>query len=298
MISKTDLKNLYEWAKDKDFPIRNTSVYPQSIYKKSSSGYYKKSYGTDKIHSYSNKEIYSFPLKFGRKKPIIRESLIPSNIINILKNEEILYTVVSIFQSETFLKPHRDPHIYQFPYKRIQIPLEIPDKNKCYMEWIDIKGGPNKYYEYSDKEIDYTFNKIKAIFTRDKYKLIIVPSYRTPEHVKKKAFNAFSHDHIVIKDIDKKAYLSALHLSDFIVVTCDSTSMISEAAITGKPIYVTQMIAKKNNLRFKNFFSKFKELNIIKDLTDKVDIWSYEKLDEVNRISPIIYEKIKKNGIV
>ena len=141
MISKTDLKTIFEWAKHKDFPIKKTSVYPQSIYKKNSSGYYKKSYGTDKIHSYSNKEIYSFPLKFGRKKPIIRESLISSNIIDILKNDEILYTVVSVFQSETFLKPHRDPHIYKFPYKRIQIPLVIPDKKKCYMEWTDIKGG-------------------------------------------------------------------------------------------------------------------------------------------------------------
>ena len=49
-------------------------------------------------------------LKFGRKKPI-RESLIPSNIIDILKSEEILYTVVSVFQSGTHLKPHRD-HTY------------------------------------------------------------------------------------------------------------------------------------------------------------------------------------------
>ena len=35
-----------------------------------------------------------------------------------------------------------------------------------------------------------------------------------------------------------------------------------------------------------------------KDLTDKIDLWSYKKLDEVNRISPIINEKIKKNGII
>ena len=139
MISKTDLKTIFEWAKHKDFPIKKTSVYPQSIYKKNSSGYYKKSYGTDKIHSYSNKEIYSFPLKFGRKKPIIREKLIPSNIIDILKNDEILYTVVSVFESGTILKPHRDPHIYKFPYKRIQVPLEIPEVGKCTMRWM--KGG-------------------------------------------------------------------------------------------------------------------------------------------------------------
>ena len=132
----------------------------------------------------------------------------------------------------------------------------------------------------------------------DKYKLVVIPSYRTPPDIVKKAFNSFGHDHMVIKDVDKKAYLSALSISDYIVVTCDSTSMISEAAITGKPIYVAQMNSSKNNLRFQKFFSQFKQLNIIKDLTDKIDLWSYSKLDEVNRISPLINEKIKKNGII
>ena len=174
--------------------------------------------------------------------------------------------------------------------------LKIDNENKKIIAFI--LGGPNKYYAFSDKEIDFLFNKIKTIFTRDKYKLIVVPSYRTPPDIIKKAFNSFGHDHMVIKEVDKKAYLSALSISDYIVVTCDSTSMISEAAITGKPIYVAQMSAKKNNSRFQKFFSQFKQLNIIKDLTDKIDLWSYDKLDEVNRISPIINERIKKNGII
>ena len=126
MISKTDLKNLYEWAKDKDFPLRKTITT-------------RKPYGTNKIESYCNKEIYSYPLKFGRRKVTIRESVMPQEIIDIFKDEDILYTVVSIFQSGTILKPHRDPHIYNFPYKRIQIPLHIPDVGKCTMRWI--KGG-------------------------------------------------------------------------------------------------------------------------------------------------------------
>ena len=174
--------------------------------------------------------------------------------------------------------------------------LKIDKENKKIIAFII--GGPNKYYTFSEKEIDFLFNKIKSIFTRDKYKLVVIPSYRTPSDIIKKAFNSFGHDHMVIKDVDKKAYLSALSISDYIVVTCDSTSMISEAAITGKPIYVAQMNSSKNNLRFQKFFSQFKQLNIIKDLTDKIDLWSYSKLDEVNRISPLINEKIKKNGII
>ena len=174
--------------------------------------------------------------------------------------------------------------------------LQIDKENKKVIAFI--LGGPNKYYSFSDKEIDFLFNKIKTIFTRDKYKLVIIPSYRTPTEIIKKAFNSFGHDHKVVKEVDKKAYLSALSISDNIVITCDSTSMISEAAITGKPIYVAQMEPKKNNLRFQKFFSQFKQLNIIKDLTDKIDLWSYNKLDEVNRISSMINERIKKNGII
>ena len=161
-----------------------------------------------------------------------------------------------------------------------------------------IIGGPNNYYNYSEDQIDLIFNKIKNLFTPDKYKLIVVPSYRTPKNIIKKAYNAFSHHHIVIKEVDKKAYLSALHLADELIVTCDSTSMISEAAITGKPIYIANMMSIKNNSRFKFFYSQFKKLGIIRDLDDTIDLWKYNRLDEVNRIAPIIKEKMKLNGII
>ena len=43
---------------------------------------------------------------------------------------------------------------------------------------------------------------------------------------------------------------------------------------------------------------QFKELGILKELNDSIDSWSYDKLDEVNRIAPIIKEKMKLNGII
>ena len=97
--------------------------------------------------------------------------------------------------------------------------------------------------------------------------------------------------------IKKHTYLS-FSIADYIIVTCDSTSMISEAAVTGKPVYMAMMKQKKFIRRFKSFYSQFKELGIIKDLTDSIDNWSYDKLDEVNRIAPIIKERMKKNGII
>ena len=159
-------------------------------------------------------------------------------------------------------------------------------------------GGPNKYYDFSDEQIHFVFNKIKTLFTPDKYKIIVIPSYRTPQEVIKKAYNTFSVNHHVVKKIDKKAYLCSLAIADYVIVTCDSTSMISEAAVTGKPVYMAMMKPKKSIARFKSFYTKFKDLGIAKELSESIDNWSYDKLDEVNRIAPLIKKKMKSNGII
>jgi len=174
--------------------------------------------------------------------------------------------------------------------------LEIDRANKKMVAFII--GGPNNYYDFSEKEINKVFSKIKILFSPDKYKIIVIPSYRTPKEIIEKANNVFGHDHLVVKTVDKKAYLSAFSQADYIVVTCDSTSMISEAAVTGKPIYVAKMKAKKESKRFQAFYSQLKEINIIKDLEDKIETWSYNNLDEVNRIAPKIKAKMKSNGII
>jgi len=158
-----------------------------------------------------------------------------------------------------------------------------------------ILGGPTKYYDYNDQVINNLFSKIEQNFLKNNYQLILVPSMRTPKDIIEKAMSFFDKDQIVIPNVDKKAYLSSLKISDHIVVTCDSTSMISEAAITGKPIYVAQMPAIKNNQRFKSFFNLFESLNIIKELNNSVENWTYTKLNETNKIAEQIREKIKQH---
>ena len=156
-----------------------------------------------------------------------------------------------------------------------------------------ILGGPTKYYDYNDMVIDEIFTRIKKNFIDKDFQLIFIPSMRTPKRIIEKAKTFFDVDQIIITDVDKKAYLSSLRLADYIVVSCDSTSMISEAAMTGKPIYVAQMPTSKKNKRFDKFFDLFKSLNIIKDLGNSLEEWNYDKLSESDRISGYIKEKIK-----
>ena len=115
---------------------------------------------------------------------------------------------------------------------------------------------------------------------------------RTPKNSINFAKDYFGKNHTIIDNVDKKAYLSALSMSEIIIVTCDSSSMISEAALTGKPIYVANILPKKNDKRFKKFRNLFRELNIIRNLGEEEQNWNYQKLDETNRVAKIIKQKI------
>ena len=164
------------------------------------------------------------------------------------------------------------------------------NKEKEYLALI--LGGPNKYYDYSDQNLKIVFDKVKSIVEKNNLQAVIVPSMKTPKKTIDLSDNYFGQDHLVIKDIDKKAYLSSLSLAKYIVVACDSTSMISEAALTGKPIYIAEIPAKINDYRFRRFRDLFSKLNIVKNLDEKVEIWNYETLDETNRIAKEIKRKI------
>ena len=155
-----------------------------------------------------------------------------------------------------------------------------------------ILGGPNKYYNFNKMDLSKIFSKVRSNFINEGYKIIVIPSMRTPKTIIDLALKEFKEDGYVLSTVDKQAYLSALGIATYIIVTSDSTSMISEAAVSGKPIFVAQMKAKKNNYRFKKFYQLFKEMGIIRDLGDKVENWKYAKLNEAERIALIIKNKL------
>ena len=155
-----------------------------------------------------------------------------------------------------------------------------------------ILGGPTKYYKYTKENIQKIYLKLNNNINKKNLHLVVIPSMRTPSETIKLAKEYFGSDHLIIDNVNKKAYLSGLSLAKFIVVMCDSSSMISEAALTGKPIYVAQIPSSKNDYRFKKFRDLFKELNIIKELNDNLETWNYERLDETNRVAQEIKKKL------
>ena len=155
-----------------------------------------------------------------------------------------------------------------------------------------ILGGPTKHYDYSESNITNIFNLYNDLINENNLQGIIIPSMRTPKNTIDLAKNKLGEKNLVIDTVDKKAYLSALSLAKYIAVTCDSTSMISEAALTGKPIYIADIPTKKNDQRIQKFKELFHQLNITKKLDTKLETWDYEILDETSRVAKEIKKQL------
>jgi len=151
MITKSNLKELYEWASSSEFPLKKA---PTTV-------------------GYSNKDIYICGLKYIRKNINIRKSMMTDVVYNIMKNDEILYAVYSRFVGGTVLTPHKDPDVYRDRYKRVQIPLNVT--RDFYMIWKDKKiyweDGVTQVFEVmdnihqafnnSDKTMEFLFLDVK-----------------------------------------------------------------------------------------------------------------------------------------
>lgn len=153
MITSQQLNILYQWAKNTKFPTKKAPV----------------------TNGYCNKIVPHYWLKSTAKTLLIRKKLMNEEVIKIYENDDILYSGYSLFEPGTILKPHKDPNIYREPYKRIQIPLSIPNEEKCYMTWKNQKiywqEGVWKVYDVmtnihdggnlSDKAMEFLFVDVK-----------------------------------------------------------------------------------------------------------------------------------------
>ena len=149
-MKTNDLKYLYEWAAETEFPLRRA---PTAV-------------------GYSNKDIYFCWLKaLTNNGGGVRESVVrDQRARDILNSDEILVATIALFESGTELGPHKDPPVYDNKYRRIQIPLHIPSED-CYMIWrgrkvfwkegkpqiFDVMDYVHEGYNYSPDDMIFLF---------------------------------------------------------------------------------------------------------------------------------------------
>ena len=77
-------------------------------------------------------------------------------------------------------------------------------------------------------------------------------------------------------------YWCLLNISEYIFVTSDSISMISDSLSSGKKVYIVPI--KKIKTKIKNFTSFILEKKMAKLFNGKLENWKYKKLFETNKV--------------
>lgn len=87
-------------------------------------------------------------------------------------------------------------------------------------------------------------------------------------------------------------YFGILAHADAIVVTGDSVSMISEAAFTGKPLYIYDL--EGSSRRMKQFHQDLFDEGIAKPFTGTaIEKWTYKPLDDTRDAAHLIRQKLE-----
>ena len=123
---------------------------------------------------------------------------------------------------------------------------------------------------------------------------LVITSRRTSDEIKNLIKSELNSTADLWLGYGENPYEYSLYNSSFFIITSDSTSMISEASISGMPVYIYQLPFKRKSIRFERFHDEFRSLNITRDLpsTNILEKWSYNKLEESKRIAGIIKERI------
>lgn len=125
-----------------------------------------------------------------------------------------------------------------------------------------VVGGDSKHYQYTADYMNRLADSIKELIKEEgplyKAKLLITPSRRSrPELMNLFEENLKGLDYELWDFQGDNPYLRYLACADAVIVTGDSISMMSEACVTGKPVFIFEVPTR--NKRVKHFLTTLYE---------------------------------------
>lgn len=161
-----------------------------------------------------------------------------------------------------------------------------------------IIGGSSKQYKFSAADAKILCALLNRAVENHLLPLFISFSRRTPEHVKQIIIDGLKNlplnSHIIYDPYQDNSnpnpYVGMLAKADYIISTADSISMGSDAASSGKPLYIfcpDSFKLKKH--RF--FIQQLVDLGVARALDDSINTlqpYEYKPLYEVKKIAELV----------
>ena len=163
-------------------------------------------------------------------------------------------------------------------------------------------GGNSKTHKYTPESLEAHI-KAATHLRANNISLLITTSRRTPDFARQ-AFEAFAktHDNIWLHTgTGPNPYFAFLGGADIILVTQDSTNMLTEACNTGKPVFTLPMMGKARlgkanegkSGKFQQLYDRLTTRCHVVPYTRQLSGPDYEPLDETARIAAKIWERLK-----
>jgi len=144
-------------------------------------------------------------------------------------------------------------------------------------------GGPSKRHRFDAQTIERLTESLATLISAD-WGVMITASRRTPEPV-----NALIADLAGLRSVEiydgagDNPYFAYLHAADAVLVTADSTNMLTEAASAGKPVWMLPTGGKPG--KFGALYDSLIEDGHARWWTSDLSLWTPPGLDETARLA-------------
>lgn len=158
-------------------------------------------------------------------------------------------------------------------------------------------GGDTKKHKFLPEDAKLLAKQISEISANHGINVFISFSRRTSKKVKDIFINEFPWPHVIYDPTSSKEenpYYGMLADSDFLITTCDSVSMCSEGAASGKSLYI---FCPQNNKMTKHryFVQQLADLGVARLFTPQTKVlesYNYSPFNEAHKVANFIRENM------
>lgn len=152
-------------------------------------------------------------------------------------------------------------------------------------------GGVTHSYKMSREVMNDLIQNILSIRDKTQGSVLVTPSFRTP--FRDSLTKALKNEpHIFLADIENNnPYFGMLGIADYIFVTTDSVNMVSEACVTGKPVYILPLSGYSHS-KHKQFMEDLTQKGVVRLFQGSIERWVYDPFNDTGKIGSLVREKL------
>lgn len=170
-------------------------------------------------------------------------------------------------------------------FKRLTDPLPHP-------RVAVLVGGKSKAFDLSSERAAQIAHSIQIPLEQEGGSLMMTFSRRTPEPARALITARLRHlPGVIWNGEGANPYFAFLAAADYILVTEDSTNMATEAASTGKPLFVLKMDG--SSLKFRLFHEELERMGAARPYGGAFHGWTYEPVNETDRAAREILARME-----